>query len=323
MQSQQQFPGERRMNTDPREQQEQGVRPVNEERIYSGEPGTAWRGGEKLRPESPRGQPVGRRRKSGPVWLVVLLLAALLLGGGIMGLGTRLGSSGAIASQTFNTVGVARLIVNQSSGDVRIHRGGNSNTVVVNGTKHTFFLTSSNDTPVRYSQSGDTITVSANAGGNFLSDVDLDITVPETTNLEIRDGSGDVTIENVNGQVTAQSGSGEIKLNNTTGQAILTAGSGNIEMEGAILQGQSVLKTGSGNIDFTGRLDPAGTYRMETGSGDVRLNLPEDSSFQLTTTTGSGDVDNEFRETTVGNGQHAPLFIKTGSGNIDIRMQNR
>jgi hypothetical protein len=85
-----------------------------------------------------------------------------------------------------------------------------------------------------------------------------------------------------------------------------------------MLSGESSLKTGSNSITFDGSLDALGRYKFQTGTGGITLRLPDDAAFSLDAKTSSGGVYNEFGDTEVGNGPHAPLRLRTGSGGIRI-----
>jgi hypothetical protein len=348
MQSEQQYYEGRNANTDPREQQQQQIY-----REYNTvEPGMAQEGGSKIHPQRPR------TRRRGLWFLVVLLLVVTLAAAG--GFQSVFSSShNSLPAHTFTIAGQGKLVVNDGGGQVHIHSGDTS-TITVQGTKHTYELFgNSNDAQVQEEQNGNTVTVSTQQGWNLFgsSDVDLDITVPSTTEVDVQDNSGDITIDNVSGPVKAHTGSGDIKANNlngevtlstgsgdvhmdgmsgqiqastgsgsiktsgVSGQVTLSTGSGDIEMDQAKISGQSVLKTGSGSIHFNGSLDPTGTYQIQTGSGTVTLNLPTDSSFQLNTSTGSGSIHNDFDNSQVGTGLQASLSVKTGSGDINIQKQ--
>jgi len=106
------------------------------------------------------------------------------------------------------------------------------------------------------------------------------------------------------------------------GQLTAQTGSGRIEVSRAALSGESSLKTGSNAITFDGSLDALGSYKFQTGSGGINLRLPDDAAFSLDARAGSGGVHNEFGSNEVGNGPHAPLKLRTGSGGIRIyRLQ--
>src|SRR5207302_9607993 len=86
----------------------------------------------------------------------------------------------------------------------------------------------------------------------------------------------------------------------------------------AEVSGESSLKTGSNSITFDGSLDALGSYKFQTGSGGINPGLPDGAAFSLDAKTGSGGVHNEIGSNEVGNGPHAPLKLRTGSGGIRI-----
>jgi DUF4097 and DUF4098 domain-containing protein YvlB len=190
--------------------------------------------------------------------------------------------------------------------------------------------------------------------------VDLQVTAPAGTDLRlhtgagnviVRDltgpvdvdtGSGNVQLENVSAEVTAQSGSGNMTVQGSAGPVRVSTGSGNVQVEGASgelyadtgsgnitvrdTRGQVRLETGSGNLRYQGA--PSGDCRFETGSGSITLEVPDDVSMDVDLETGSGDIDLGFdvagqvsrRDVrgTIGDGSQGSLRAHTGSGNIDL-----
>jgi DUF4097 and DUF4098 domain-containing protein YvlB len=136
--------------------------------------------------------------------------------------------------------------------------------------------------------------------------------------IELRTGSSSIEAHNIQGQINLVTGSSRIILENVRGQLTAKTGSGHIEISQAVLSGESSLKTGSSSITFDGSLDALGNYKFQTGSGGITLSLPDDAAFSLDAKTGSGGVHNEFGSNEVGNGPHAPLKLRTGSGGIRI-----
>jgi DUF4097 and DUF4098 domain-containing protein YvlB len=141
--------------------------------------------------------------------------------------------------------------------------------------------------------------------------------------IDLRTGSSRIEAQNLQGQTNLHTGSSRIILENVRGQLTAQTGSGRIEVSQAVLSGESSLKTGSNAITFDGSLDALGSYKFQTGSGGIELRLPDDAAFSLDARTGSGGVYNEFGSNEVGNGPHAPLKLRTGSGGIRIyRLHN-
>lgn len=118
--------------------------------------------------------------------------------------------------------------------------------------------------------------------GNRYARLDLVVEVPEAMEAEIRDssgemrighlgslriqdGSGEMEVFSIQGNVSIDDNSGEIALWDVTGDVEIDDGSGEIEMEG--IGGSVILNDGSGEIDAR---DIEGTVRVvRDGSGSI------------------------------------------------------
>jgi DUF4097 and DUF4098 domain-containing protein YvlB len=154
--------------------------------------------------------------------------------------------------------------------------------------------------------------------------VDYEITVPADTKINSRTGSGDQTIEGLNGNADLQSGSGDLKLSHLTGEIRMQTGSGNVqarEISGPVRGGAGSgdievdetgpgdidLHTGSGNVtvrgiqgafraeagsgDITAEGAQSGACEIRTGSGNVHVRLPSNAAFDANISTSSGTLD--------------------------------
>jgi hypothetical protein len=154
--------------------------------------------------------------------------------------------------------------------------------------------------------------------------VDYEISVPTSTVVRTRSGSGDQVIEGTHGNVDTQTGSGDVRLANLTGEIHLQTGSGNIrarQISGTVrggtgsgdveveeaASGDVDLHTGSGNItargvqggfrgetgsgDVTAEGKPSGAWEIHTGSGNVHVKLPSNAAFDADISTSSGTVE--------------------------------
>ncbi len=243
--------------------------------------------------------------------------------------------------QTFSVMEHPRLVLNNFSGTVTIRRG-EQNVVTVAGIKRASGIgVSLEKMDIRYDQRGDQIGISASTPWNFfqfgIRSTDFEITVPESSDMQVANGSGKIIIQDVSGdirlktgsgrieasdlrgQIALKTGSGRVALTDIAGQVTLATGSGRIDIGQSHLIGNADFKTGSGAITFTGTLDPRGRYRFVTGSGSVRFMLPTDASLNLNAKTGSGRVVNDFANSVSGSGPRAQLTIKSGSGGIYVQ----
>ncbi len=360
-------PGEQIINTDLREQQQWHM-PLSQEQNYeerSYEEGyigldadDMWqpRDGEKLRPRS-----TGQRSPSG-LFLFLALLCAFVLGATFSGilltwlswfLITALVTGGIIVAilnwrtvtipmpvQTFSVAEHPRLVINDTMGTISIRRGENGVVNVAPTKRVSGIGITPENMQIRYNIQDNMLQISTQVKWNLfqfgLRRIDLEITVPETCDIRVNNGSGRITAEGLHGNIQLQTGSGRIEASDlrgnvalktgsgsisgraVSGQIALTTGSGRINVQQAVMAGTSRLKTGSGSITFDGTLDPRGNYEMKTGSGSVQLTLSPDASFHLQASTGSGGVTNEFDGLATPNSSQAPLKIKTGSGGIRV-----
>jgi len=157
--------------------------------------------------------------------------------------------------------------------------------------------------------------------------VDYDLTVPAQTGLishtgagdqlinglqlpsTAKTGSGNITVENMVGDVYVSSGSGDLKIDSVRGALNAKTGSGNIRATG--LAGQVSASTGSGNVEI--QQVAAGNAKIATGSGRVNLRGVRGG---LRVETGSGGVYVEDEPT-------GDWHIGTGSGRIDLRLPSQ
>lgn len=123
------------------------------------------------------------------------------------------------------------------------------------------------------------------------------------TNLRAATGSGDIEIEQVNGDVHAAAGSGDLRLGHVSGRLRARSGSGRIEIAGIEGDGAKVT-TGSGDVRL-GVVEA--DVRARTGRG--RVAVSEAARGRIDLATGSGDVTVGVRP-----GVAAEIDIASGSG---------
>lgn len=123
-------------------------------------------------------------------------------------------------------------------------------------------------------------------------------------------GSGEVTVRDVEGDLTVDTGSGGVKVSGMRGARLsLDTGSGSVRVDGAEVQ-RLIADTGSGGVRLEGiRADEV---RLDTGSGSVDVELSGDIQT-LIADTGSGSVT-VAAPASLG----AEFDIETGSGGIDV-----
>ncbi|HXH06918.1 MAG TPA: DUF4097 family beta strand repeat-containing protein [Vicinamibacterales bacterium] len=133
--------------------------------------------------------------------------------------------------------------------------------------------------------------------------ISYELTVPASTRLRSRSGSGSQSIDGIDGPVDASSGSGNLRIGAVGGEVRATAGSGSIAVEG--VKGTLHASTGSGNLVAA---DVAGAVSVSTGSGrvEVEQTAPGDARVR----TGSGSI--------ILRGVNGGLDVSAGSGRIEV-----
>ena len=169
---------------------------------------------------------------------------------------------------------------------------------------------------------------------------ELDITVPEGTNVVLEGYSAPYVIQGVKGGVQAETLSGTIRVSDAVGKVMLETVSGNIdvsrvdgdvraetvsgtvmlsEVEGDV-ESESVSGTISigraksasvraesvgGTIDYRGTFEPSGNYEFKSHAGRVVLSMPADAGATVSLQTFNGNVDSDF-----------PVTLETGRGRM-------
>jgi hypothetical protein len=136
-------------------------------------------------------------------------------------------------------------------------------------------------------------------GWNGIS-ISYEITVPATTRLAARSGSGDLEVADLAGPVEASTGSGDIRVGRITGSVKARTGSGEITLDGAAAVEAS---TGSGNVVAWA---VRGDLEARSGSGDITIG--QKGKGRIDVSTGSGDVELT--------GATGPVRVRASSGDI-------
>jgi hypothetical protein len=354
---------ERLYNDDPRELYAQ-QRMSGEQSYEEGYQGyrSPYLEGEKLRPAPPPALPIWK------IILIILVIALVVSGVGALGslinviVGLLGGSFGLIVAafivlaavsthpvplpgRAFAVAGQAELSIHNDAGNVRILRG-RSDQVEVRGTYYVSRLFGEGrEEPVLYTQDGNNIDVNIKHW-SFLrffnvGYVNVEVSVPATSNVQIQCNAGTLDIAGITGHVNASTNAGTVMVasSHLTGQSSLHTNAGTITIRqstlsgrghtnaGTItivesaLQGNTAFTTDAGTIHFEGTLSPDGDYLFKTSAGTIDAILPPDSSFELTAHTDLGTVSNDFRSSRVGRGPYAHLELKSAMGTISVRTK--
>jgi len=201
------------------------------------------------------------------------------------------------------------VVVIQNVGDGRIEVKSSKNLeVVVVGTR------GSGRVNIDMEQVGDRIDINTNVVDTTAQppelQANLQLTVPEETELQLKTQTGLIYVEQVTGDMTLESVAGDIHLKEVSGYIIVrtTGGSlvctqcaGKLNFE-SVSGGAQILQpaltnvnlhTTTGNILFDGDFVRTGLYSMKSGKGLVEVRFSGNDSFDLNAQTATGTVDNQ------------------------------
>src|SRR5712692_6613505 len=243
----------------------------------------------------------------------------------------------------------ASLSVNNFGGGITVH-GWSENRVKVHAE-------TGRRGRVEVSLVGNTVVVKASSRQGAPSVMDFDITVPqsmalnlsgtyaditvdgvqgpisaETVNGEVnvRGGKGNITLHSIQGTVTLADASGRIEVNSVNEDIELTNVGGEIKVEttnGGIMmsgiQSSSVdAGTINGDVVYEGTVKDGGSYSFASHNGDITVSIPEGANVTVTTATANGDIDASFAlPLTNTSGKHRKTF-KIGSGSARMELES-
>ncbi|MGE5801797.1 MAG: DUF4097 family beta strand repeat-containing protein [Gemmatimonadota bacterium] len=243
----------------------------------------------------------------------------------------------------------ASLSVNNFGGGITVH-GWSENRVKVHAE-------TGRRGRVEVSLVGNTVVVKASSREGAPSVMDFDITVPqsmelnlsgtyaditvdgvqgpisaETVNGEVnvRGGKGNITLHSIQGSVTLADASGRIEVNSVNEDVELTNVSGEIKVEttnGEVrltgIQSSSVdAGTINGDVLYEGTVKDGGSYSFGSHNGDITVSIPEGANVTVTTATANGDIDASFTlPLTNTPGKHRKTF-KIGSGSARMELES-
>ena len=164
--------------------------------------------------------------------------------------------------------------------------------------------------------------------------VDYQIAVPRQTSVDVKTGSGEISITGTEGAAALKAGSGDIEIATLVGPELdIKVGSGDISIDGSNVR---VIRFRQGSGSFkadrlrvhemngrtsSGRLlaalvgPPPARVDIKSGSGDVQLKVPR-IAYNVDVKTGSGDV--EMHRVEVDKKSDHSIEVKTGSGDVEI-----
>ena len=141
--------------------------------------------------------------------------------------------------------------------------------------------------------------------------IDLTVEVPKVMNVEIKDGSGDIELKNINGEVNIDDGSGSIEVEDVKGEFEIHDGSGDLEINN--IDAKTEIHDGSGELSIH---NVKGEMEIRDGSGSMVI---KDATGEVTISDGSGDIkiDKVMGDLEIEDGS-GTLWLTDIDGNVEI-----
>jgi hypothetical protein len=222
---------------------------------------------------------------------------------------------------TFSVKPGTRLELNNFAGSIAVHTWA-KNAVRV-GADH------SSRARVEVELSGTTLGIKIVHWRGILATVDYELTVPKWMSLELGGVNTDISVENADGEVNAQSVQGEISVtggsklvtaNSVEGEVRVSRASGKVECNSvnsdvriedssgqivaSSVNGEIVLKgidsddveasTVSGEVTYQGVIKDGGSYHFSTHNGDISIAVPDRANATVSVATYSGEFASAF-----------------------------
>jgi DUF4097 and DUF4098 domain-containing protein YvlB len=137
-----------------------------------------------------------------------------------------------------------------------------------------------------------------------------DITVPEQTDIQLRNDTGDVFVERISGDMTFDTVAAGVDLKEVAGYLVIKTMSGSLtcylcagRIEVNSISGDLKflrpvssnvrVQTYTGSIFFDGAFERGGTYVLKNYSGVIEVRFSEGDSFHLNASTVNGKVESQ------------------------------
>ncbi|HEY1388635.1 MAG TPA: hypothetical protein VGF38_08825 [Ktedonobacterales bacterium] len=240
------------------------------------------------------GEPRERHRPPSYVrWIAGLLIVFVALALACGGIGAVLAAiafnstpASATVDKTFSVTGVPTLMIDSAAGSVHINRGTDGQ-ITLHATKRVRALTHSqaqsalDAITITTTQSGNQVTIqedNTDAGGWFFNgfqraQIDLIVTAPANTNLDVSENAGTLTASGFTGQLVAHVNAGSATLSSVT-----------------MAKGSS-LSVNAGSLTVDGALQPGASLFVEVSAGSADVTLPQDTSAHLDASASAGSLN--------------------------------
>lgn len=224
-------------------------------------------------------------------------------------------------SRTFKVTDGATFVLSNLSGDVSV-KVAPGNEIRVDATKYARGGEADAkqqlaETTIQFDEHANRVEVRVDrtrGGRHMRVAVDFAVTVPPATSVEVRSVSGDISVNDVKGEVTVEAVSGDITASNLARAASIKTVSGDVALSNSATEGRLGVNSVSGDVVL--KMVKAQTLEAASVSGDVKW--AEGGCERATFSSVSGDID--VAAALAKGGRYA---LKTHSGNVRLALDGK
>jgi hypothetical protein len=235
-----------------------------------------------------------------------------------------------VIEHSFITTGSSALVAAIDNGSIEVvsnNSGGNAIQV-------TATVRNPDRVDYRVLQDGNTVSVisKSDEGFDFFggggSGVDLLVSVPRETDLEVESSNGAIVVTGITGLISGKASNGDVSITDSNGDIEIRTSNGRVAL--VDVSGQVQAQTSNGSISYSGTLRPGSANELQTSNGSIEVALVDTPGVEIAATTSNGRVssslpmtiggevkDNELKGT-IGEGGSS-LDISTSNGSISIK----
>jgi lia operon protein LiaG len=247
--------------------------------------------------------------------------------------------------QNLEVSGKQKITIHHEAGTIDV-KPGTDNAIKVEYVKHSRSVRGNaalDNIQVNVRQSGSTVNIDTNYNegwglfnlGNRW--VDLTITIPSISDLDVKSSAGNVGIEGITGEMNCKLSAGQLRFGDMvfTGQSKLYTSAGSLTIRGSLAdKAQLDVQTSAGSVTFDGALTTNNLVNFDTSAGNVSVILPFStdarvdghvsagniivSGFNLSVNSRSSNEDVSGYIGSVSNTSNNLISFRTSAGNVHI-----
>jgi len=151
--------------------------------------------------------------------------------------------------------------------------------------------------------------------------VNLNVTVPNQTSLELTTHNGAVEITNITGQTNATTHNGRVTASNISGNTALKTHNGSVTCK--LISGDMNLRTHNGSVKvfYSETAPPICDISIVTHNGGIDFTAPTNLSAETEISTHNGSINTDLPITIIGKLTKRKLTGKVGAGEGKLRLE--